>query len=94
MGRSPKQIALQFVGMASTDATDDSNDTRSSSINRIGHSERRGTLNSAGKPKPNTTLDGAWACAFGTPWLDHWDPPTGTGKGCPHCDAGQRQEKA
>ena len=26
-------------------------------------------------------------CAFGTPWLDHWDPPIGTGKGCEKCDA-------
>jgi hypothetical protein len=24
-------------------------------------------------------------CAFGTPWLDHFDPPVGTGKGCPRC---------
>lgn len=26
-------------------------------------------------------------CAYGTPWLDHFPPPTGTGKGCPHCAA-------
>jgi hypothetical protein len=25
-------------------------------------------------------------CAFGTPWLDHFKPPVGTGQGCPHCD--------
>lgn len=24
-------------------------------------------------------------CYFGTPWLDHFDPPTGTGKGCNYC---------
>jgi hypothetical protein len=24
-------------------------------------------------------------CAFGTPWLDHFDPPVGTGKGCDAC---------
>ena len=24
-------------------------------------------------------------CMFGTPWLDHWDPPIGTGKGCEKC---------
>ena len=28
-------------------------------------------------------------CSFGTPWLDHFDPPIGTGKGCPRCEAGQ-----
>jgi hypothetical protein len=33
------------------------------------------------------TPDGELTCAFGTPWLDHWDPPTGTGKGCARCDA-------
>lgn len=36
--------------------------------------------------KPNTTADGELACAFGTPWLDHFDPPVGNGKGCPFCD--------
>ena len=25
-------------------------------------------------------------CSFGTPWLDHWGPPIGTGKGCVQCD--------
>jgi hypothetical protein len=25
-------------------------------------------------------------CAFGTPWLDHFDPPIGTGNGCPACE--------
>lgn len=34
----------------------------------------------------NRTPDGELACAFGTPWLDHWDPPTGTGKGCEKCE--------
>ena len=27
------------------------------------------------------------SCSFGTPWLDHWQPPIGTGKGCDKCDA-------
>lgn len=27
------------------------------------------------------------ACVFGTPWLDHFVQPTGTGKGCQKCDA-------
>jgi hypothetical protein len=26
-------------------------------------------------------------CAFGTPWLDHFDPPIGSGVGCAACDA-------
>ena len=26
-------------------------------------------------------------CVFRTPWLDHFRTPTGTGKGCPKCDA-------
>ena len=25
------------------------------------------------------------ACYFGTPWLDHFDPPVGTGAGCNYC---------
>lgn len=25
-------------------------------------------------------------CWFGTPWLDHFPPPIGTGKGCPYCE--------
>lgn len=39
------------------------------------------------KPKlpPNTTRTGAVACAFGTPWLDHFEPPVGTGRGCLWC---------
>lgn len=24
-------------------------------------------------------------CAFGTPWLDHFEPPIGTGRGCVAC---------
>ena len=28
-------------------------------------------------------------CAFGNPWLDHFRPPIGTGKGCTACAAGQ-----
>ena len=32
-------------------------------------------------------------CAFGTPWLDHWQPPIGTGKGCEQCDDYQRDPK-
>lgn|SRR5262245_23175574 len=24
-------------------------------------------------------------CYFGTPWLDHFDPPMGTGNGCSYC---------
>ncbi len=27
----------------------------------------------------------ALTCAFGTPWLDHFQPPIGTGKGCNAC---------
>jgi hypothetical protein len=44
--------------------------------------------------KPNTTVDGAIACAFGTPWLDHFTPPTGTGKGCAACDNWRGDEPA
>lgn len=36
--------------------------------------------------KLNTTPDGGLACAFGTPWLDHIQPPIGTGKGCVACE--------
>ena len=32
-------------------------------------------------------------CSFGTPWLDHWQPPIGTGKGCEQCDDYQRDPK-
>ncbi len=38
----------------------------------------------------NRTRTGALACAFGTPWLDHFEPPTGTGKGCLWCAGEQR----
>lgn len=38
------------------------------------------------KSKPNTTPDEQLACSFGTPWLDHFAPKLGTGKGCPWCD--------
>ena len=31
-------------------------------------------------------------CAFGTPWLDHFDPPIGTGRGCAACDAETTKE--
>ena len=34
----------------------------------------------------NKTTDGGLACAFGTPWLDHFGEPIGTGKGCRPCD--------
>ena len=30
-------------------------------------------------------------CAFGTPWLDHFAPPIGTGRGCQACDVGAQQ---
>lgn len=33
------------------------------------------------KRKPNTTLDGELACAFGTPWEQHF-----TDVGCAACD--------
>src|SRR3990167_197289 len=36
--------------------------------------------------KLNQTIDGQIACAFGTPYLDHFAPPIGTGKGCEACD--------
>lgn len=35
------------------------------------------------KAKPEKPL----TCAGGFPWLDHFEPPIGTGKGCPYCDA-------
>lgn len=38
------------------------------------------------KRKINTTEDGRLACAYGTPWHDHFAPPSGTGKGCEYCD--------
>ena len=28
-------------------------------------------------------------CIFGTPWLDHFQPPIGTGRGCLACATGQ-----
>ena len=31
--------------------------------------------------------DPALICWFGSPWLDHFDPPLGTGKGCLACQA-------
>ena len=37
------------------------------------------------KTAPNTTADGSLACAYGTPWLDHFSRPTGTGRGCQAC---------
>jgi hypothetical protein len=39
------------------------------------------------RPTPNTTAAGAVACAFGTPWLDHFEPPIGTARGCSSCDS-------
>lgn len=38
------------------------------------------------RPKPNIASDGALACMYGTPWLDHFQSPLGTGKGCMACD--------
>jgi len=43
------------------------------------------------KPRPNRTADGALACAYGTPWLDHFAPPIGTGRGCAHCPGDARR---
>jgi len=43
------------------------------------------------KPRPNRTPDGALACAYGTPWLDHFAPPIGTGRGCAHCPGDARR---
>jgi hypothetical protein len=31
----------------------------------------------------NRTADGALACAFGTPWMEHF----GRGNGCPACES-------
>ena len=31
-------------------------------------------------------LTKALVCCFGSPWLDHFSPPIGTGKGCSKCD--------
>ena len=42
------------------------------------------------KPKPlalNRTQQGRIACCFGTPWLDHFAPPIGTGRECLWCQA-------
>lgn len=35
--------------------------------------------------RPNTTASGAAACCFGVDWLDHFDPPIGSGLGCLWC---------
>lgn len=43
------------------------------------------------KPVLNRTPEGQLACCFQTPWLDHFLPPIGTGKGCPACAAYQGQ---
>lgn len=43
--------------------------------------------------QPNTTTDGGLACAYGSPWLDHFGPPLGTGKGCIYCDRINRTGK-
>ena len=40
---------------------------------------------SVGRPL-NRTPDGELACAFGTPWLDHFGAPIGNGRGCAACD--------
>jgi hypothetical protein len=34
---------------------------------------------------------GAFTCAFGVPWLHHFDPPIGTGKGCRRCVAADKK---
>ena len=39
------------------------------------------------RPTPNTTAAGAGAGACGTPWLDHFEPPLGTARGCEACDS-------
>ena len=46
------------------------------------------------RPRPNTTAAGAVACAFGTPWLDHFDPPIGTARGCEACDTADQVTQA
>jgi hypothetical protein len=33
-------------------------------------------------------------CAFGMPWLNHFDPPIGTGAGCLWCAAEQERLSA
>ena len=35
--------------------------------------------------KQQTLFEPSETCMFGTPWLDHWDPPSGTGLGCVKC---------
>jgi len=47
--------------------------------------EARDAHVSARRRAPNTTATGALACAFGTPWLDHFQPPIGNGRGCAEC---------
>jgi hypothetical protein len=32
-------------------------------------------------------------CYYHTPWLDHFAPPIGTGRGCAECDAKQEFEQ-
>jgi len=32
-----------------------------------------------------TLMEKPLTCAFGTPWLAHFDPPIGTGEGCTAC---------
>jgi len=34
----------------------------------------------------STATDDALVCAFGTAWLDHFDDPIGTGRGCDRCE--------
>jgi hypothetical protein len=36
--------------------------------------------------KLNRTPEGELGCAFGTPWIDHLQPPSGTGRGCAACE--------
>ena len=36
--------------------------------------------------EPPFDIKTAMPCSFGTPWLDHWAPPIGSGKGCEKCD--------
>jgi len=38
-----------------------------------------------GKRTPKKPPVKPLVCAFGTPWLDHFPPPVGTGKGCAAC---------
>ena len=37
------------------------------------------------KQQPLFDVEPELTCSFGTSWLDHWDPPVGTGKGCAKC---------